>query len=54
MGRLISVIFDGPVKPGTDKKSFQANGLPSGMYFCQMVFTTQDGITTKNIKLIIK
>lgn len=54
MGQLISILFDGPTKPGAYKMPFHANGNPAGVYLCQMIFTGLDGVRVKNKKLIIK
>jgi hypothetical protein len=54
MGRLVSVLFDGPCKPGVFSMPFQSSGLPAGIYFYQMILTGEAGTFVKSKKMIVK
>jgi hypothetical protein len=53
-GRLVSVLSDGPCKPGVYDLLYQTNNLPSGIYYYQMVFTSGSNSFTRSRKMIVE
>jgi hypothetical protein len=53
-GGLISVLSNGPCKPGVYDLQYQTNDLPSGIYYYQMVFTSGSKSYTESKKMIVE
>ncbi|MEI7726389.1 MAG: cohesin domain-containing protein [Bacteroidota bacterium] len=53
-GQVVSVLFNGPCKPGSYILPFQTNNLPAGIYYYQMIFTGQNGISIQSKKMIVQ